>query len=179
MPPSQRSASAAILFVLVLPAFAQDAKSGDAMKNCPMHDHQALQAAVESQGDQAMGFPHQKGTHHFRMAADGGAQFAFPVHLTSQVLCNGTGYNTPNRAIKVSGSANITFYVGGSPVKSLLRPFLALAVAIAAVMLLGAPTPIFAQQGNETGLPLYPEYKHREAVSTKPRRVRHLHLSES
>ena len=40
--------------------------------------------------------------------------------------------------------------------KSLLRPFLALAVAIAAVMLLCAPTPIFAQKGNETGLPLYP-----------------------
>jgi len=29
-------------------------------------------------------------------------------------------------------------------------------VAIAAVVLLGAPTPIFAQKGNETGLPLYP-----------------------
>ncbi|MGA9814908.1 MAG: hypothetical protein WBQ64_19160 [Terriglobales bacterium] len=39
---------------------------------------------------------------------------------------------------------------------SQLRPYLAVAVAIAAVVLLGAPTPMFAQKGNETGLPLYP-----------------------
>lgn len=39
---------------------------------------------------------------------------------------------------------------------SQLRPYLAVAVAIAAVVLLGAPTPILAQKGNETGLPLYP-----------------------
>ncbi len=39
---------------------------------------------------------------------------------------------------------------------SQLRPYLAGAVAIAAVVLLGAPTPILAQKGNETGLPLYP-----------------------
>jgi hypothetical protein len=41
-------------------------------------------------------------------------------------------------------------------VTSQLRPYLAVAVAVAAVVLLGAPTPIFAQKGNETGLPLYP-----------------------
>ena len=41
--------------------------------------------------------------------------------------------------------------------KSQLRPYLTAVVAIAAVVvLLGAPAPIFAQKGNETGLPLYP-----------------------
>ena len=35
------------------------------------------------------------------------------------------------------------------------RPYLAVAVAIAVLVLLGAD-PIFAQKGNETGLPLYP-----------------------
>jgi hypothetical protein len=41
-------------------------------------------------------------------------------------------------------------------VTSQLRPYLAVAVAIAAAVLLGAPTPVLAQKGNETGLPLYP-----------------------
>jgi hypothetical protein len=41
-------------------------------------------------------------------------------------------------------------------VTSQFRPYLAVAVAIAAVVLLSAPTPILAQKGNETGLPLYP-----------------------
>jgi hypothetical protein len=40
-------------------------------------------------------------------------------------------------------------------VTSQLRPYLAVAVAIAVLVLLGAD-PIFAQKGNETGLPLYP-----------------------
>ena len=34
---------------------------------------QSHQAVVESRGDQAMGFPHVKTTHHFRLMADGGA----------------------------------------------------------------------------------------------------------
>ncbi|MBS1802538.1 MAG: hypothetical protein JST28_04195 [Acidobacteria bacterium] len=33
----------------------------------------AHHAVVESHGDQAMGFPHDKTTHHFRLAEDGGA----------------------------------------------------------------------------------------------------------
>ena len=38
-----------------------------------MHDqHAAHRAVVESHGDQAMGFPHDKATHHFRMMSDGG-----------------------------------------------------------------------------------------------------------
>jgi hypothetical protein len=45
------------------------------MKSCPMHkdtksDHQAN---IEKHGDEAMGFPHDKTTHHFRLLPDGGA----------------------------------------------------------------------------------------------------------
>jgi hypothetical protein len=44
------------------------------MNDCPMHDqHAAHHAVVESHADQAMGFPHNKTTHHFRMVSDGGA----------------------------------------------------------------------------------------------------------
>ena len=49
------------------------------MKSCPMHntrsEHQASehQAEVEKHGDEAMGFPHDKTTHHFRLSPDGGA----------------------------------------------------------------------------------------------------------
>ena len=44
---------------------------------CPMHaSHMgadAHHAIVESHGDKAMGFPHDKTTHHFRLAENGGA----------------------------------------------------------------------------------------------------------
>ena len=65
-----------VLFCLLfmLPAFAQDAKQDD-MKDCPMHAQharQSHQAVVEHHGDQAMGFPHDKTTHHFRMLSNGG-----------------------------------------------------------------------------------------------------------
>ena len=47
---------------------------GDSMKSCPMHEqHAAHHSVVERHGDQAMGFPHDKTTHHFRLMADGGA----------------------------------------------------------------------------------------------------------
>jgi len=43
---------------------------------CPMHASHAgadaHHAAVERHGDEAMGFPHDKTTHHFRLAKDGG-----------------------------------------------------------------------------------------------------------
>jgi hypothetical protein len=46
-------------------------------QDCPMHDEHMKssehQADVEKHGDQAMGFPHDKTTHHFRIYADGGA----------------------------------------------------------------------------------------------------------
>jgi TusA-related sulfurtransferase len=51
---------------------AQDTQS------CPMHKEQVKEASqhqadVEKHGDEAMGFPHDKTTHHFRLYSDGGA----------------------------------------------------------------------------------------------------------
>jgi hypothetical protein len=63
------------LLLFALPVFGQEATHDD-LKDCPMHaqhvakSHQTL---VESHGDQAMGFPHDKTTHHFRMEVNGGA----------------------------------------------------------------------------------------------------------
>jgi len=45
-------------------------------QKCPMHDQHAGTShdeMVQKNGDQAMGFPHDKTTHHFRILADGGA----------------------------------------------------------------------------------------------------------
>ncbi|HVR25985.1 MAG TPA: hypothetical protein VMU26_22015 [Candidatus Polarisedimenticolia bacterium] len=49
------------------------------MQPCPMpkeHMKEASQhrADVEKQGDEAMGFPYDKTTHHFRLYADGGLE---------------------------------------------------------------------------------------------------------
>ncbi len=38
-----------------------------------MHQQHMKQKAVESRGDHAMGFSHEKTTHHFRLLGDGGA----------------------------------------------------------------------------------------------------------
>lgn len=58
----------AILVLYSIPLVAQD------MSSCPMHqDTQSHQADVEKHGDTAMGFPHDKTTHHFRLTPDGGA----------------------------------------------------------------------------------------------------------
>jgi hypothetical protein len=48
------------------------------MQSCPMHKEHTkevsqYQADVEKHGDEAMGFPHDKTTHRFRLYADGGA----------------------------------------------------------------------------------------------------------
>jgi hypothetical protein len=48
------------------------------MQSCPMHKEHMKgslqhQADVEKHGDEAMGFPHGKTTHHFRLYLDGGA----------------------------------------------------------------------------------------------------------
>jgi len=45
------------------------------MKSCPMHKETKSehQANVEKHGDEAMGFSHDKTTHHFRLLSDGGA----------------------------------------------------------------------------------------------------------
>jgi hypothetical protein len=63
------------LLLLAPPVVGQNTKQED-MKDCPVHAQdvaQSHQAVVESHGDQAMGFLHDKATHHFRMAVDGGA----------------------------------------------------------------------------------------------------------
>lgn len=62
----------AFLVFGVLPLTAQD------MQSCPMHKEHMKEAAqhqadVKKHGDQAMGFPHDKTTHHFRLHSDGGA----------------------------------------------------------------------------------------------------------
>jgi hypothetical protein len=48
------------------------------VQSCPMHKEHTKaasqhQAEVEKHGDEAMGFPHDKTTHHFRLYSDGGA----------------------------------------------------------------------------------------------------------
>jgi hypothetical protein len=48
------------------------------MQSCPMHKEHMKEAAqhqadVEQHGDEAMGFPHDKTSHHFRLYSDGGA----------------------------------------------------------------------------------------------------------
>ena len=63
---------AGFLLICGLRLTAQD------MQSCLMHEgHMEAasqhQADVEKHGDQAMGFPHDKTTHHFRLYADGGA----------------------------------------------------------------------------------------------------------
>src|ERR1700680_689927 len=62
----------ALLLACCLQLAAQD------MQSCPMHKDHAKSSAqhradVEKHGDAAMGFPHDKTTHHFRLYSDGGA----------------------------------------------------------------------------------------------------------
>lgn len=59
---------AGLLLLCGPPLVAQD------MQSCPMHKDHAAQhhANVQQHGDEAMGFPHDKTTHHFRMVSDGG-----------------------------------------------------------------------------------------------------------
>ena len=62
----------AFLMLGALQLAAQD------MQSCLMHKEHMKEAAqhqadVEKHGDEAMGFPHDKTTHHFRLYSDGGA----------------------------------------------------------------------------------------------------------
>ena len=62
----------AFLILGALQLAAQD------MQSCPMHKEHMKEAAqhqadVEKHGDEAMGFPQDKTTHHFRLYSDGGA----------------------------------------------------------------------------------------------------------
>lgn len=65
----------AFLLLCVLSAISQNTAQDP--NSCPMHkEHMQAakhQADVEKHGDQAMGFLHDKTTHHFRLYADGGA----------------------------------------------------------------------------------------------------------
>ncbi len=50
--------------------------SAQDMQSCPVHKEHTKeqhQADVEKHGDEAMGFPHDSTTHHFRILPDGGA----------------------------------------------------------------------------------------------------------
>lgn len=67
-----RLAVAAPLFLFVSWLPAQTVTPEHSMQDCPMHA-QSHAAVVESHGDQAMGFPHDKTVHHFRVLQDGGA----------------------------------------------------------------------------------------------------------
>jgi hypothetical protein len=65
-----------ILFTLFL--FSGLHLAAQDMQSCPMHkEHMKAasqhQADVEKHGDQAMAYPHDKTTHHFRLYSDGGA----------------------------------------------------------------------------------------------------------
>ncbi len=45
---------------------------GQDMNHCPMMKHRDHAAGVDSRGDMAMGFSHEKTTHHFRLLKNGG-----------------------------------------------------------------------------------------------------------
>jgi TusA-related sulfurtransferase len=96
------------LSLFVSPVLAQEAKPDDTMKNCPMHQQHASQqshhAIVESHGDQAMGFPHDKTTHHFRMMSDGG---------TIEVTVNDANDKTNTGAIRSHLSHIATMFGSG------------------------------------------------------------------
>lgn len=67
---------AASTFLLLFTVVAHAQENPNAPQKCPMHDqHSAAshEEMVQKNGDQVMGFPHDKTTHHFRIAADGGA----------------------------------------------------------------------------------------------------------
>jgi hypothetical protein len=77
------------------PSTAGQASGKDAaMSDCPMQEQHAgksHQAMVEQHGDQAMGFPHDKTSHHFLLTADGG---------TIQVTANDPDDKTNTQAIR-------------------------------------------------------------------------------
>jgi len=59
-----------------VPLDAQTPSTDTGNPACPMHGEHGKQdshfAAVEAHGDRAMGFAHDKTSHHFRLASDGG-----------------------------------------------------------------------------------------------------------
>lgn len=66
----------ALLLLCALQLAAQDQNKD--IQSCPMHEQHVAASAqhraeVEKHGDEAMGFPHDKTTHHFLLLSDGGA----------------------------------------------------------------------------------------------------------
>ncbi|HKV81409.1 MAG TPA: hypothetical protein VJP02_24895 [Candidatus Sulfotelmatobacter sp.] len=64
-------------WIPILLLFAGFSLAAQDMDSCPMHKELMKQASqhqadVETNGDEAMGFFHDKTTHHFRLNADGG-----------------------------------------------------------------------------------------------------------
>jgi hypothetical protein len=56
--------------VMALILFCRMQATAQDMQSCPMHKQH--QAEVEKHGDEAMGFSHEKTTHHFHLLPDGG-----------------------------------------------------------------------------------------------------------
>ena len=69
-----KAIAAAVLIAAVLCASAAGQEAGS---SCPMHAQHMAQdehhAGVDARGDKAMGFPHDKTSHHFLLKEDGGA----------------------------------------------------------------------------------------------------------
>src|SRR6516164_11709401 len=68
---------AAILFTLLLvsSAICQDTKQDNSMADCTAFHYRVVRLTrvlLVNGGDRAMGFPHDRTTHHFRLSADGG-----------------------------------------------------------------------------------------------------------
>lgn len=66
-----------VLFATIAVPCSLGQAASNSEKSCPMHASHAgadaHHAAIESHGDEAMGFPHDKTSHHFRLGIDGGA----------------------------------------------------------------------------------------------------------
>jgi hypothetical protein len=93
----------AFLMFGVLQLAAQD------MQSCPMHKEHIRgaaqhQADVEKHGDEAMGFPHDKTSHHFRLYSDGGA---------IEVVVNGSKDSQNMQAIRSHLAHIATMFSGG------------------------------------------------------------------
>jgi len=75
-----KSKQAALLLMILVGSAklisAQEADRGDRMQDCPMHAQHAAAsshyASVDEHGDDAMGFSHEKTTHHFLLWTNGG-----------------------------------------------------------------------------------------------------------
>jgi hypothetical protein len=98
-----------LLLCFALPITAQDKD----MKSCPMHEQNKAQAnasaqhraEVEKHSDEAMGFPHDKTMHHFRLDSDGGA---------IEVIANDSNDATNTQAIRSHLKQIVTMFANGN-----------------------------------------------------------------